>query len=51
VLAEKFESPPYAAVIGVSPTFKVEILNVAEPFANDPVPRMVLPFLGCLGLE
>lgn len=45
VLEEKFVSPSYAAVIGVSPTFKVEISNVAEPLANDPVPRTVAPFM------
>jgi hypothetical protein len=45
VLAAKFWSPPYAAVIAWVPFGSVEIVKLAEPPLNVPVPSTVLPFM------
>jgi hypothetical protein len=45
VLAIRFVSPPYTAVIEFAPTTSVEVVKVADPSLNVPVPRTVLPFM------
>jgi hypothetical protein len=45
LLARKFESPLYSALIDSVPTLSVEVLKLAEPPCNDPVPNTVLPFI------
>ena len=45
VLPAKFESPPYTALIALVPTLSVEVVKLAEPPLNVPVPRTVVPFL------
>jgi len=45
VLPRKFESPPYTAVIKSLPTGSVEVVKVAEPPLNEPVPNAFEPFL------
>jgi hypothetical protein len=45
LLPPKFESPPYTAVIALVATGSVEIVKVAEPPLNVPVPSIVVPFL------
>jgi hypothetical protein len=44
VLAAKWESPPYAAVIECVPTVSVDVVNVATPLLfSVPVPSVVVP--------
>ncbi len=43
LLAMKFVSPGYDAVIVWLPTLRVEVVNVATPLVKAPVPRVVLP--------
>jgi hypothetical protein len=38
LLPAKFESPPYTAVIEFVPTFSVDVVKLAEPPLNVPVP-------------
>ena len=45
VLPANVESPPYTALTAVVPTLKVDVLKVATPPLNDPVPSVVVPFL------
>jgi hypothetical protein len=45
VLPPKFESPAYTAVIELEPTGSVEVVKVAEPPLNAPVPIDVVPFI------
>ena len=45
VLPPKFESPPYTAVIGSVPTFRVEVVKLAEPPLNAPFPSIFVPFI------
>ena len=45
VLRAKVESPPYTALIGSVPTFSVEVVKLAEPPLNVPVPSAVVPFI------
>ena len=42
---EKFVSPPYCAVMECTPTVSVDVLNVASPPDNVPVPMEVPPSL------
>ncbi len=45
VLGAKFESPPYTAVMLCAPAVSVEVVKLAEPPVNVPVPNTVVPFL------
>lgn len=45
VLEESLASPPYTAVIECVPPVSAEVLNVACPLPNVPVPRVVEPSL------
>jgi predicted small secreted protein len=45
VLPGKFESPPYTALIASVPAGSVEVLKLAEPPLNAPVPSTVVPFM------
>ena len=45
VLAPKFRSPPYTAVIELVPTGRVEVMKLAEPLVSGPVPSSVAPFI------
>jgi len=45
VLPVKFESPPYTAVIALLPTGNVEVVKLAEPPLNAPVPSTVVPLI------
>lgn len=45
VLAAKFESPAYTALIELVPTFRVEVEKLAEPPLKVPVPSAVVPFI------
>ena len=45
VLPAKLESPPYTALTVVVPTLSVEVVKLAEPPLNAPVPSTVLPFM------
>jgi hypothetical protein len=38
------ESPPYAAITKLAPTLSVEVVKLAEPPANVPVPSTAPPF-------
>ena len=42
VLPPKFESPPYIAVIGLLPIGSAEVVTLAEPLLNAPVPNIVV---------
>ena len=42
VLGAKVKSPPYTAETVVAPTFRVEVVKLAEPPLNAPVPNTVL---------
>lgn len=44
VLPAKFESPAYVAVIELVPSGSVEVVRVAEPLLNVPVPSDAVPF-------
>jgi hypothetical protein len=43
VLLEKLESPAYVAVMLWWPTLSDDVVNVAVPLLNDPVPSRVAP--------
>src|SRR5271157_5228226 len=43
VLPAKFESPPYTAVIELVPAFSAEVMKLAEPPPNAPVPSTAVP--------
>jgi hypothetical protein len=45
VLPPKFESPPYTAVIELTPPGNAEVVNPAKPPPNVSVPSTVVPFL------
>ena len=45
VLPGKFESPLYTALIAFVPTGNVEVVKLAEPPLNVPVPNTVVPFM------
>ena len=45
LLAAKFESPPYTAVIKWVPTLSEEVEKLAEPPLNAPVANNVLPYI------
>jgi hypothetical protein len=45
LLPVKFESLPSAAVIEFVPSFNIEVVKVAVPPLNVPVPRTVLPLV------
>ena len=45
VLVRKFVSPEYAAVIELVPTASVEVVKLAEPSLNAPVPSTGVPFI------
>ena len=42
-LPEKCESPPYNAVTVVVPMGSAEVVKLAEPLVNDPVPSTIVP--------
>jgi hypothetical protein len=43
VLPVKFESPPYTALIVSVPAGSAEVVKLAEPPLNDPVPNLFVP--------
>jgi hypothetical protein len=45
VLPANIESPPYTAAIALVPTGRVEVVKLAEPPLNVPVPHTVLPVM------
>src|SRR5271157_1387248 len=45
VLPANFESPPYTASIALVPTGNAEVVKLAEPPLNVPVPSTVVPFI------
>ena len=45
VPAANFESPPYTAATAVVPTLSAEVMKLADPALNVPVPSTVVPFL------
>jgi hypothetical protein len=45
VLPAKSKSPPYTTLTDVFPTFSVEVVKVAEPPLNVPVPKHRFPDL------
>src|ERR1035438_5316126 len=45
LLPANVESPPYTAVTAFFPTGRADVVKLAEPPLNVPVPRTVLPFM------
>jgi predicted small secreted protein len=45
VLLEKVESPAYFAVVESVPSGSDDVVKLAEPPLNDPVPSTVVPFM------
>jgi hypothetical protein len=45
VLPGRLESPPYTALIALVPTGNVDVIKLAEPPLNVPVPKTVVPFM------
>jgi hypothetical protein len=45
VLPPKWTSPPYTAVTVVVPFLSVEVVKLADPPLNVPVPNIVFPFV------